>query len=243
MIASCKNPIDTGHLRLGVRRFLGGARQCLAGGPLVWAAWMTVAVVATSALAAPPDLGGDWRLNEEMSDDVTAYFQQAINNQPPRRRQPGRDSIGDGTGVGGLSGSAGGFPVGRTPRVSERDASTLLDRMQELAEGFETLSINVEAPMLSIVLANNRRRSFRIDGKRTRKDTVDGTQVTSAKLKKDGRLVVITSSDFGREVTETFELLPETDQLSLTTELHPVAGMPAVTVHRIYDRTDITASD
>lgn len=204
---------------------------------------MMIAVVSTTALAAPPDLGGDWRLNEELSDDVMAYFQQAINNQPQRRRQPARDRVGDGAGVGGLSGSASGFPIGRTSQAGGRDPGTLLSRMQELAEGFETLSINLEAPMLSMVLADDRRRSFRTDGKRTRKDTVDGKSVTSAKFKKDGRLVVITSTDFGREVTETFELLPETGQLSLTTELHPVAGMPAVTVRRIYDRADTNAED
>ena len=124
-----------------------------------------------------------------------------------------------------------------------RDSGALQTRMKELAEGFESLSINLEAPMLSMVLADDRRRSFRTDGNRTRKDTVDGKLVTSAKFKKDGRLVVITSTDFGREVTETFELLPETGQLSLTTELHPTAGMPAVTVRRVYDRVDADDED
>ena len=197
---------------------------------------LLLAVAATTPVAAPPDLRGEWRLNEELSDDVFARFQKALDEQPRHRRTPPRDDVGGGPGVGGISGSAGGFPLGGTTRTGQRDPGTILGRMKELMDGYETLSINYEEPILSILLADGRHRSFRTDGKKKKENTVDGMSVTSAKWKKDGRLVINTSTAWGREMTETLELLPGTGQLSLTTELYPTAGMPAVSVRRIYDR-------
>lgn len=153
---------------------------------------------------------------------------------------------GDGVGMGrGSSGGRGasGMPPGGGRRPGERDPAEMRSRMQRLVQGFDVLIINQEEPMLSIRYADDRRRAFRTDGKKQSRKTVDGAVITRAKWEKNGLLSVITSTARGRESTETYELIIETDQLRLITATHERAGMPSLELVRVYDRQSATAGD
>ncbi|MFQ5718564.1 MAG: hypothetical protein ACE5IK_03355 [Acidobacteriota bacterium] len=223
-----------GRWRPGNLRRMAMAILCLAGlttGP----ASPPRAARAKDSTASIASFAGTWNLNRALSDDVWAYFQEELNRRPRHHREL-PDDLGRPRGVGGASSTSGGLPVGATRRVERRNPEEIRARLELLADGFESLSIRHEAPILSIHQADGRVRSLRTDGKKQREQTVNGRVVVSTRWKKDGRLIVTTGTDWGRETTETFTILPDTGQLRVTLDVYAVGGLPEVHVQRTYDR-------
>ena len=149
-----------------------------------------------------------------------------------------------GSGGAGMGrGGSGGRPPMGGRRPGDRDPAETRARMERLVQGLELLIINYEEPMLSIRYANDRRRAFRTDGKKQSRESADGAVVTRAKWRKDGLLAGFNSTSRGRESTETYELIMETDQLRLITEMHQAAGMPPLELVRVYDRQGARTED
>ena len=215
-------------------------------------ALLTTALCALFPISPPragtdshPDLSGTWLLNEEFSDDIEAKLQEARRQRRSRSAPGSRGGMGRG-GMGGRgsgSGPSGGMPPMGERRPGGRDPEEMRRRMQQLVQGLEILLINYEDPMLSIRFADGRQRAFRTDGKKQSRKTADGAVVTRAKWKKDGLLTVFTSTPWGRETTETYELITETDQLRLITEIHQASGMPPLELVRVYDREGAATED
>ncbi len=232
---------------------------------MVLCALLVTALCALLPISSPragtdahPDLSGAWLLNEHFSDDIEAKLQVARARRRARRGSGSRGGLGGGgmgsggSGGGGMGrGGSGGGGMGRggtggggsgdRPPMGgrgpgDRDPEEMRARMQRLVQGFDLLIINYEEPMLSILYADDRRRAFRTDGKNQSRKTVDGNVVTRARWKKDGLLTVDNSTSRGRESTETYELITETDQLRLITRMYQAPGMPPLELVRVYDR-------
>jgi hypothetical protein len=209
--------------------------------------WITTVVLFLSLVAGsaqagkaePPDLSGAWRLNHELSDDAAAKLSTA--GAAVASRRPGRPSVRPmGDDMGSAGGIGGTRPVGppahgpRGPAAEQFDPEEVAGRMALLATPSEMVHITYEEPVLGVLDAAGPRRTLYTDGRRRAGDQGRGEISSRSRWKPGGRLVVTSSTDWGREITETLALDAATGRLHISTEVAGPGG-PALTWRWIYD--------
>jgi hypothetical protein len=106
--------------------------------------------------------------------------------------------------------------------------------MALLATPSEMVHITYEEPVLGVLDAAGPRRTLYTDGRRRAGDQGRGEMSSRSRWKPGGRLVVTSSTDWGREITETLALDAATGRLHISTEVAGPGG-PALTWRWIYD--------
>jgi hypothetical protein len=183
-----------------------------------------------------PDLSGSWELNERLSENPRDKMRETMQQRgggPPG----GMGGGGRGGGMGG--GGRGGGPDGGI------DPETMRRRGQELEQAARSMTI-IQAdpeltiiqadPELTIVYADGRERRLYADGREHRREGGTGEVETKTKWKKDGRLVVRSTTERGQEIKETFRHAPGESRLYVTTEVKGDGRMPGIEFERVYDR-------
>jgi hypothetical protein len=215
-------------------------------GPRRQAAMVLWTLVLLSGTAWAEDRGADlrgaWRLNRELSQDLSTRFQDIIDEHPMEPTAP--DGPGPRPAVEGVTAVAGqGVAGDATTGLQEtRDPQAVIDRLEDLAEGVASLDIDYEKPMLVVLDAGGRERVLNTAGRTIKVDMVDGRLVIRAKWKQTGTLVVTTNSDFAFRMIEEWKVDADTGRLHITNDIYPVMGLPHITVRRVYDR-DITGKE
>ena len=184
---------------------------------------LLLSVSPIGAAETPPDLGGTWQLNQELSDDVAAQMRDAINRQRYSSR-------GDMTpGAGGAATRAGRENAG-----GSRERSAMRQRLADLSRGVETLVIASGENRLSIRYADGRERVLDTTGEKVKRETRQGEITSRARWKKKGRLEVSTWTERGAEIVQTFQLEKSTGRLLIDTVMR---GGPSteVSFKRVYD--------
>lgn len=182
------------------------------------------------------DLRGAWRLNRELSHDLSTRFQDIVDEHPMEPTAP--DGPGPRPAVEGVTATAGQGGAGdSTSGLQEtRDPQAVIDRLEELAEGVASLDIDYEKPMLVIRDAAGGERVLNTAGKTVKADMVDGRLVIRARWKQKGTLAVTTNSDFAFRMMEEWWVDAHTGRLHITNDIYPVMGLPHISVRRVYDR-------
>jgi hypothetical protein len=145
-------------------------------------------------------------------------------------RSAGMGSKGGGMGRGGGMGSKGSkmgdMPGGMAGRP---DPEAMQQRMRDLNLSADHIEIMHEEPLITIRYADGRERLLYTDGREQQADT-------KVKWKKRGKLVVKSTTELGRNITERYELAMEGRQLLLVTSVDGDDRAPSFKFTRVDDR-------
>jgi hypothetical protein len=202
----------------------------------IWIGMLTcMALVALAAGAADsagqPDFSGSWRINQFMSEDPMEKMRESMQE---RMRSAGMGSKGG--GMGGMGGGSGGG-MGRGGGMGSKgggmggrpDPEAMQQRIRDLNLSADHIEIMHEEPLLTIRYADGRERRLYTDGREQQADT-------KVKWKKRGKLVVNSTTELGRHITERYELAMEGRQLLLVTSIDGDDRAPSFKFTRVYDR-------
>jgi hypothetical protein len=211
---------------------------------------------ATSDTSQPatghPDLSGVWRLNKELSDDVGAKIQQAMEKlreevgsaeRGGRRRGMGR-GMGGGRGPGrggGMDRGTGGHAVGggNDPVFEQsfggrRGAPGHPEGLSGLAQGVEMLLITQERDTIELVDGQDRTSRYFTDG-RTLTREVGGRRHSTTVGWVEDRLRVESVMGDGPTIIRTYGLDPQTGRLLVDGEIRLPRGGENVSFRLVYD--------
>lgn len=202
--------------------------------------WVFPAPVHAGAVE-PPDLSGEWILNEELSDNLE---EKMAEMRRARRERGGGGFSGGGGGRGGGGRGGGGGAGGRGDRGRRgggrpgSDGRTdPADRMRGLAAA-DSMSLSWQEPDLVVTTSAGERR-IDTTGKSVEVATPTGVGKAEASWTKEGRLVIETKrlEGAGKRI-EAFELLAN-GRLAVTVKRTGGQG-PGLELTRVYDRTPPT---
>jgi hypothetical protein len=150
-----------------------------------------LAAAGGTALAAPPDFSGNWRLDRTRSDDAKARIAEVA---------------GSGQVKGGGTSPLTILPMPGT--VSSVERVELHDYLMHVAEQLERLDIEQSATEIKLFNGDEVARTFYLDREHLRED------LTGRKLKcrtkwKGSQLLLEESGAEGRHILETLTLAPE----------------------------------
>jgi len=185
------------------------------------------AAAAKSQLAPPPHttLSGTWKLNPDDSDDGQKKMEQARGNRG---------------GHGGPGGYPGGYPGGGYPgggmgghhsgHMNDQDR----DAMREVLEPSDTLTLVKQDAELDLTDSNGRKRVFYTDGRKLQKSKDENYKEIKAHWHVN-ELVSDEKTPRGSDLSRTFELGPEGQQLYETIRFHTGRENSLVVIRYVYD--------
>jgi len=180
-----------------------------------------------------PDLSGKWALNDALSDDPYEKMHE--------QRSGGGSGEGGGSGRGGFGmggggrhggGGGGGYGGGSHgggggSRGGSGDGDSSSGTANELLWDVHHLVVTdgrAKDPSFVVERADGGKRVLYTDGRKVEEDTGAGTTKTKTKRKGD-KIVVDTEYANGREVVETWELVPgPTRMLMVSTQIEGKRG-------------------
>jgi hypothetical protein len=182
--------------------------------------------------AAHPDLSGVWRLNKELSDDVGARIQEAMETLrqqmgpggPGGERGGRRGGVGPGIGGGRGRGHGGGGAAGSDNPTFEdefggrRGGRGGPEGLAGLAQGVEMLLITQEQDTIELVDGQDRTSRYFTDG-RTLTREVGGRRHSTTASWVAGRLRLNSVVDDGPAIIRTYGLDPQTGRLLVDGEI------------------------
>ena len=175
---------------------------------------------------APPDLSGDWQLNEELSEDP---------REAMRRSRSGRGGFGA-QGRGGGGGRGGGFGRGgRGQGGFGRGGGRGGEQQGRGGAGGERMnrfSLEHQDPQLTFRFEDGQARTLTTDGE-TRTHQHPSGEVRTEASWRGNQLVIKRQHDGGRKVKETYQLDAESGRLLVTTKLE--GGARSMSFRRVYD--------
>lgn len=169
-----------------------------------------------SVVSSQPDFRGHWVINDKLSDDTDNQVEISI------RAAGGRPDSGGKRGKGRYK---GGPPE-----------QALYDHLSY----DEVLDLQYTEPEFRLGYAENFVRVFYSDNRKrvvTASGRAESDKQDFAFASWDGdKLLVESRPRDGGSIFETFEMLPQTDQLKVTLELKPATFGEPIQIIRIYDR-------
>ena len=165
--------------------------------------------------ATPPDLAGKWRMNRELSENAKEKLENALRSSSTaaRRGDPNLDA-------------------------RERVRDETRRRIETLIEASETLDIRQGKKEVSVTEGDLRERKFYTDGRPYQRQDRRGNLVTQRAQWRGKQLVVHTRLADGGRFTESYELVPDGQQLIVTlTSLDRRLRQPLV-IRRVYDAVE-----
>ncbi|MEE8525054.1 MAG: hypothetical protein V3T72_14050 [Thermoanaerobaculia bacterium] len=220
--------------------------------------WTLVATAAALLLLPPafaatadrPDFSGTWELNEELSDDFREKMMEARQKGGGRGGGGGGGGFGGGRGGGGDGfgggrgggGGGGGFGGGRGggggPGGGQRDPEAMRERFESMQQDIEAMTVLHQDPTVTVKYPSGAERVMNTEGEPFVYRNRRGGAIDATGKWKGGRRFVVKTVDEGdqRKITETWEILQETGQLTITTKMSGGGRMPTLELRRIYDR-------
>jgi len=165
-----------------------------------------------------PDFSGTWLLNEELSDDARKLVRDAIRAR--RGQGMGEPGRGDPGGAGGRTGA--------WSRMGE-----MRERMREMEEGIQRLTIVQSASELTIRNAIDREHVIVADGQKRTREGAFGSVETQARWKKRS-LVIVDKPEQGATVTRTYFYRRDDPHLYVMVKVE--GRGPVFEYQRVYDR-------
>jgi hypothetical protein len=165
--------------------------------------------------ATVPNLSGKWKLNHERSDDA----RQKLDNALPTRNVVDRR----------------GRDVGQNADPRDTDREQARRRIEAIIDASEMLDITQDEKEVKVVEGDLRERKFYTDGRPSQRQDQRGNLVTVRAHWTGQRLVVDTKLADGGRFSESYSLVPKSEQLMVTlTSTDPRLRQPLV-LHRIYE--------
>jgi hypothetical protein len=184
------------------------------------AAFLLIAIVSASAMARPvssskqPDLSGTWRLNQELSVYPAELLQEEVGN--------------------GLVVNSRWTPPANEPQF--RSSA----RLRELMEATATIEIfrhghklTMNATGSSFVVLT---RTVNTDGRPSEHSFGLGDKGVSHASWSDKRLILETNTLRGPKLTETYELSPDGERLTVMVKIEDPHFAQPLLVRRVYDK-------
>jgi hypothetical protein len=184
-------------------------------------------------MAARTSILGAWKFNRDESDDARKKMQEA------RKASEGNNSGygGNRRMGGGWPGGGGGYGGHRGGRGQESGENNERDRMQELLNPANALTLaqkEAKAPEVDLTDDQSRKRAFFTDGRKLKKSQDDIYQEIAAHW--DGnRLVTEEKGARGGKMSRSFELSSEGTQLYETLHFSIGRNNTPVTLRYVYD--------
>jgi hypothetical protein len=177
------------------------------------------------------DLSGRWSVNDGLSDDPFEKMREAGSGGGSRGGGGGEGGgiRGGGLGRGGGRGGGGGGRGGGGEVGRGGDSAPT---PYELLEDSRNLVIVQKEPELRIT-AGSRERVFYLDGRKVEEERGEGTVKIRTK-RKGATVVVDTEFPSGREVVQTYEILPDVKRLVVTTKISG-GRRKSFSFRRVYD--------
>jgi hypothetical protein len=172
-----------------------------------------------------PAFSGNWRLNEELSDDARERMRETMR---ARRR-------GD---FGRPGGGSPGEPAAGTE--SWRRAGEMRDRLRQMEEGIRRLRIEQSASEMIIRNALDREQKFILDGQARTRQGGFGPVETRAAWKRRS-LVITDTPERGARVTRTYFFKRDDPHLYVMTKVE--GRGPVFDYQRVYDRVSEEGSE
>ena len=182
-----------------------------------------------------PDLGGDWILNYELSDEPRKQVPAEVG-EAPRGRGP------TGGGFGGFGG--GGFGSGGGRNSSDRRGEG--PSVQDIDEFRRAVGDQLTAPRRMTIVQGEREILFTYDDGRYVRIVPDGkehagiagrSQVTRKVRWQGQALFAEVKFETDQKIFHQLELRHDGEQLVVVTILEPRGAQDEVRLRRIYDRT------
>lgn len=195
--------------------------------------------------AAPVGLSGAWRLDAALSDDPAEKMREAAGTGEGSRGGSGRGHGGfgggrgsgrGGFGGGGRGGDAGGGATG-AGRGEAEPSGTPNELLWDVHHLVVTDGLEKD-PKIVVEMGDGSKRTLYADGRKVEDEQPTGTTTIHTK-RKGGRVVVDTEYPNGREVVETWEVLPSPRLLVVTTKVSGKRGK--FTFKRVWDPEPVPA--
>ena len=177
------------------------------------------------------DFSGEWRLNEELSDDPREKMQEMMSARRSGRGGGRGGQTGGGCGRRGGGSGADGPGGGGMSEDGQRRRSPFGD-----PEAVRHLSIEYDAPRLTIIDAAERGRVLYTDGRKVNRDYGEGRLVEVKARWKKGVLEVERKGERGTQ-RERYRLSEDGQRLTIESRIE-MGRMGKIEIERVYDRAE-----
>jgi hypothetical protein len=199
-------------------------------------------VVAKKPEAKPRNnIMGDWKLNQEQSDDPHQKLQQARENSNSGNRGGGGGGGGyGGPRIGFPGGTMGGGGMGGNGGGRGQGGSDNMDSIRDKINASNEINLSQKTsrdPEVDLVDESNHKTVFYTDGRKLDNKSKDAsTDEVTAKW--DGSRLVTDEKAPRGKFTRTYELSGEGTQLWEEIKINTGRGNYPVTIRYVYDAVD-----
>jgi hypothetical protein len=169
--------------------------------------------------SAAPKLAGEWKLNEQLSDDSRAKMQEMMKS--------GAGNHSEGMGGGGGAANHGGMGGGGMPPSRE-----------QMEEWRKQITLALESPKTLLITQSGGETTIREThvGERTRTFYTDGrkSEKSDVEVKVKNSQLLIKTSTGGPKIVETYELSADGKQLIVIVKVERMMG-GGMSLRRVYD--------
>ncbi len=179
------------------------------------------------------DLSGEWRLNEELSDDPREKMQEMMSKRGSRGGGRGGGQSGGGMAGGRQGGRSGG---GGSDRGGMGEEGQRRDGPFGDPEAVKSLSIEYDAPALTVIDGAERARIVYTDGRKVNRDYGEGRLVEVKARWKKGVLQIDRKGERGSQ-RERYQLSEDGKRLTVEASVQ-MGEMGKIEIRRVYDRVE-----
>jgi len=176
------------------------------------------------------DLSGEWQLNEELSDDPREKMQEMMSKRGGGRGG-GRGDPSGGGARGGRQGERSGGGGRGMGEEGQRRGGPFGD-----PEAVKSLSIEYDAPALTVIDGAERARIVYTDGRKVNRDYGEGRLVEVKARWKKGVLQIDRKGERGTQ-RERYRLSEDGQRLTVEASIQ-MGPMGKIEIQRVYDRVE-----